>query len=194
MSTSTPSAQPRVLSDVIPGDRVRDLLLTVGFTLAIAAGAQLKVFLPGTPVPISAQTFVVLAGAVVLGARRATAGSALFLGLGLAGVPWFTVSSGATLGYIVGFVVASAVVGAWASRGGARRIRSVALAMLVGNVIIHVLGTTWLAIATGMSAQAAIAAGSTPFLLGDAIKLVAATAIVPTLWLFVGEFSGRSED
>src|SRR5699024_5584812 len=84
---SSVAVSPRVLTDVIPGEKVRDVLLTVGFTLAIAAGTQIAFFLPGNPVPITAQSFVVLAGAVALGRARATIGALGFLALGAVGVP-----------------------------------------------------------------------------------------------------------
>ncbi len=176
----------RVLSDVVPGDRARDVVLTVGFTLAIAASAQIAFFLPGNPVPITAETFVVLAGAVALGRTRAAIGSLGFLALGAVGVPAFAASSGATLGYIVGFVVASVVLGHLASAGYARTVRQVLAAMVLGNVIIWVLGTIWLAIIANLSAQAAIATGVLPFVPGAAIKIAAAAAIVPALWKLVG--------
>ena len=179
-------SHPRVLTDVVPGDRVRDVVLTVGFTLAIAASAQIAFFLPGNPVPITAETFVVLAGAVALGRTRATIGAMGFLALGAVGVPAFAASSGATLGYIVGFVAASAVLGQLASAGYARTFRQVLAAMVLGNVIIWVLGTIWLAVLTGMDAPAAIATGVTPFVPGAAIKIAAAAAIVPALWKVVG--------
>lgn len=186
MSGAAATVHPRVLGDLLPGERVRDVVLTVGFTLAIAASAQMAFFLPGNPVPITAETFVVLAGAVALGRTRATIGALGFLGLGAVGVPAFAASSGATLGYIVGFVVASAVLGHLASAGRARTVRQVLAAMIAGNVIIWVLGTTWLAIATGMGAQAAIANGVLPFVPGAAIKIAAAAAVVPALWKLVG--------
>lgn len=187
MSSSTPTfAQPRVLSDLLPGERVRDLLLTLGFTLAIAASAELYFYLPGNPVPITGQTFVVLAGAIVLGAKRATAGSLLYLALGSVGLPFFAASSGATLGYIVGFAVASLLLGAWASRGGARSVRAVTAAMIVGNLVIYAFGAIWLAIFTGQGAEFALANGVVPFLPGDAVKIAAAVAVVPTLWKLVG--------
>lgn len=179
-------ASPRVLTDAIPGDKIRDVLLTVGFTLAIAAGAQLAFFLPGNPVPITAQTFVVLAGAVALGRNRATIGALGYLALGAAGVPTFAASSGATLGYIVGFVVASAVLGHLASVGRVRTVPSTLVAMLLGTALIWTLGTVWLSLLTGMGIAEATATGVVPFIAGDIIKIVAAVAVVPTLWRFVG--------
>jgi biotin transport system substrate-specific component len=184
-STTHPAAQPYVLGDVLPGERVRDVLLTVGFTLAIAASAQLYFFLPGNPVPITAETFVVLAGAIVLGRTRATLGAMGFLALGAAGVPAFAASSGATLGYIIGFVAAAALLGTLARAGYARSVGQVTVAMVLGNLVIYALGTVWLAIVTGMDASTAMATGIVPFLLGDAVKIAAAVALVPTLWKLV---------
>jgi biotin transport system substrate-specific component len=186
LASSTPTtAAPRVLTDVLPGDRVRDVLLVVGFAALIALSAQLKFPLPGTTVPFSGQTFAVLAGAIALGASRATAGSLLYLALGVVGVPWFTGAGPHTIGYIVGFVVASALIGAIASRGYARSAGQVAATMALGNVVIWILGATGLALVLGMDASTAVAQGVVPFLLGDAVKLAAAVAVVPTLWRLV---------
>jgi biotin transport system substrate-specific component len=187
LASSTPTtAAPRVLGDAIPGDRTRDVLLVIGFALLIALSAQVKFPLPGTTVPFSGQTFAVLAGAIALGGTRATAGSFLYLGLGVVGVPWFTGAGPHTIGYIVGFVVASALIGAIASRGHARSPGQVAATMAVGNVVIWICGATGLALVLGLDASTAVAQGVVPFLLGDAVKLVAAVAVVPTLWRLVG--------
>lgn len=192
MSSSNPTfAQPSVLTDAIPGDRIRDVVLTLGFTLAIAASAQLFFYLPGNPVPITGQTFVVLAGAIALGAKRASAGSLLYLALGSLGLPFFAASGGATLGYIVGFAAASVLLGTWASRGGARSVPAVTAAMVVGNVVIYALGATWAALFTGQDAGFAIANWVVPFLAGDALKILAAVAVVPTVWRFVGRGDTR---
>ncbi len=186
MSTANPSlARPGALTDLLPGERVRDVLLTLGFTGAIALSAELFFYLPGNPVPITGQTFVVLAGAIALGGKRATAGSLLYLALGALGLPFFAASGGATLGYIVGFAVAALLLGTWASRGGARTVRAVTVAMIVGNLVIYAFGATWLGIFTGQGAEFALANGVVPFLPGDAVKIAAAVAVLPTLWKLV---------
>lgn len=201
MSTSSAAAPPAVLTDAIPGERVRDVALTLGFTLAIAASSQLAFFLPGNPVPITATTFVVLAGAIALGPKRAGAGALLHLGLGAAGLPLFAASNGATLGYIVGYVVAAILLGAWAARGGARSVRSVTAAMVVGNLVIYAFGVAWAAIVLNLVDASFFAAFPgleeatfatllayfvAPFLIGDAIKIALGVAVLPTLWTLVG--------
>ena len=183
--SSSAVSSVRVLSDVIPGDRARDLALVVGFALAIAASAQVAIPLPGTPVPVTGQTFAVLLGGIVLGSGRATAGALAYLAAGVAGVPWFAVTGGATIGYIVGFVAAAALLGRLAERGRARGPLQVAAVMVVGNLVIYAFGVTGLALVTGMGASAAIAAGLVPFLIGDALKLALAVVIVPAAWALV---------
>lgn len=192
MSSSPLSARPvrPVLADRLPGARVRDLALVGGYALAIAIGAQLAFPVPGTPVPVTAQTLVVLLGAAALGTGRAAAGAALYAVIGLAGVPWFAVSSGASLGYIAGFVVAALVVGRFARAGWLDRVGGVVTAMVAGNLAIYVLGASVLALVLRVSPAEAIAMGVTPFLIGDAAKLAIAVALLPLAqrWL------ARTED
>ena len=186
MSSAATPASPsvRVLGDVIPGERVRDVLLTVGYAAAIGVSAQIAI--PLQPVPITGQTFAVLLGAIVIGLGRAAVGGGLYLSLGLAGVPWFApTGGGASLGYIVGFVAAAAIVGVIADRGYARSPGSVALTMVLGNVVIYAFGVAVLAWVLSLSATQALAAGVVPFLIGDALKIAAATALVPVAWKLV---------
>jgi biotin transport system substrate-specific component len=182
MSASVPSAPRRlVLADRLPGTLVRDVVLVVGFSLAIALGAQVALPLGFTPVPVTAQTFVVLAGAGALGARRAAAGSTLFIGFGVLGVPWFAVTSGATLGYIGGFVLAALIVGAAADAGLTARPLATFGVMLVASAVILTLGASVLALVLGISAAQAFTLGVAPFVLGDLVKVVAAAMLVPSL-------------
>lgn len=182
MTSSAYASDHRVLTDALPGARTRDILLSVGFAAAIALSAQVSVALPGTTVPFTGQTFAVLAGAIALGRTRATAGALLYLALGVVGLPWFSGAGPHTVGYIVGFVVASAVVGMIARRIGSDRPGRVVAAMLAGNLVIWAFGAAGLALVSGLSAGQALATGVAPFLLGDAVKLLAAAAVLPTAW------------
>ena len=204
MSAHPHAVAPTVLSDAIPGDRVRDVLLTVGYAAAIAVAAQIYFFLPGNPVPITAQTFVVLTGAIVLGSTRAGIGATGYLALGIAGVPLFAAANGATLGYIIGFAAAAMLLGTLAQRGHLRGPLQVAGAMIIGNLVIYALGVAWIAAALqlqpgflsafGLEATPGLTGLLTmfvvPFLIGDAVKIAAATAIVPLAWRLIR----RNED
>src|SRR5690625_3251596 len=105
MTTSSALRSPTpVLADLIPWVWVRAVALVGLFTVVLAASAQVAVPLPGTPVPVTAQTLVVLLFAAAVGPVRAGAGASAYLVAGSVGGPWFAVSSGTTLGYRAGFV------------------------------------------------------------------------------------------
>lgn len=187
----TSSASPAlrrglVLADLIPGAIVRDVTLVGAFALAIGLSARLAVPLPGTPVPVTAQTLVVLLGAAALGARRASLGSALYLALGLAGTPWFAATGGATLGYVVGFIVAALIVGSMASRSADRSVVGAVGMMVLGNFAIYAFGVPVLGLHLGIGLLEAAAIGAAPFLVGDAVKIALAAALLPASWRMVG--------
>ena len=171
--------------------RVRDAALVVVGALFIYLTAQVVV--AHQPVPWTGQTFGVLFVGCALGFRRGLASVALYVLLGLAGLPFFAqgqggldVIRGATGGYLVGFVVAGAVVGRLAELGWDRHIGGAIGAMLIGSVIIDVIGVPWLKVSTGMTWSDAVAAGLTPFVWWDLAKLTVAAAFFPTAWWLVG--------
>ncbi|MET9729390.1 biotin transporter BioY [Streptomyces sp. NPDC006458] len=190
---STAAAAPvrpgQVLADLLPASRVRDIALVVGGAALTGLAAQISVPVPGSPVPVTGQTFAALLVGTTLGAGRGFLSLALYALAGIAGVPWFAdATSGGTapsFGYILGMILASTVVGALARRGADRGVLRTALAMLLGEAIIYAVGVPYLALATGMSASAAIAAGLTPFLLGDALKAALAMGLLPSAWKLV---------
>jgi biotin transport system substrate-specific component len=170
--------------------RVRDLLLIAGGSLLVAGMAQVRIPLPFTPVPITGQTFAVLLVGAGLGSKRGATSLALYLLMGLAGLPFFAggasglaILAGPTGGYLIGFVVAAYLVGLLAARGLDRRIPSALLAFLAGEIVIYLFGVVWLSVYLGLAH--AIAAGLLPFLVGDAIKLVAAALVLPAAWALV---------
>ncbi|WP_055490023.1 biotin transporter BioY [Streptomyces sp. TP-A0356] len=190
MSTATATTRPgEVLADLLPASRVRDIALVAGGAALTGLAAQLSVPVPGSPLPVTGQTFAVLLVGTSLGAGRGFLSLALYALAGIAGVPWFAgATSGATapsFGYILGMLLAATVVGALARRGADRSVLRTAGAMLLGEAIIYAVGVPYLAAATGMSATAAIAAGLTPFLIGDALKAALAMGLLPTAWKLV---------
>lgn len=169
--------------------RVRNAILVMGLTGFTALAAQVSIPLPFTPVPLTLQTFAVLAGAAALGAERAVMAQVLYITLAVAGAPVLAggasgheVVVGATGGYLIGFVLASYVVGRMSSKGASTKSGKTALAFLVGSVLIYALGAPWLAFTTGNTITWAIVNGVVPFLVGDLIKAVAAGAVLPLAW------------
>ncbi|AXI86725.1 biotin transporter BioY [Streptomyces sp. ETH9427] len=191
MSTATvTSARPgQVLADLVPASRVRDAAFVLGGAALTGLAAQIAVPVPGSPVPVTGQTFAALLVGTTLGARRGFASLAVYALVGMAGVPWFAEGRSGTgmpsFGYILGMLLASVVVGALARRGADRSAWRTAGTMLLGSAVIYAVGVPYLALATGMSASAAIAAGLTPFLIGDALKAALAMGLLPTAWKLV---------
>lgn len=191
--TTSVAARPRVLADLIPGGAIRDLALVVGVAAFTGAAAQVAVPLPFTPVPLSLQTFAVLLSAAALGPYRAGAAMLLYLAVGMAGVPWFAEQRSGigfpSFGYLVGFVLAAAVVGWLARRGADRSVAGTAGIMVLGNLLIYAIGVPYLAFAIGVPLTEAVGLGLTPFLVGDGLKILLAAGLLPAAWRLSG--SGR---
>jgi len=179
-----------------------DALLVVTGSLFVAGMAQLYLRLPFTPVPITGQTLAVLLVGGALGARRAGASLALYLGWIAIGLPFaaegksglemlkVTTASG---GYLWGFVVAAVLVGWLAERGWDRDLGRAWAAMLLGSIVIYLFGVPWLAAALDIPIAAegdvlndALEFGMYPFVIGDILKLLLAGAALPAAWRLVG--------
>jgi biotin transport system substrate-specific component len=191
-------AAPSVLADLLPARTkaaayARDAVLVLGGAGAVGASAQIAITIPQiSPVPFVLTTFTVLLLGAAYGPLRAGLTLAVYLAAGAAGVPWFTEGTSGfampTFGYILGFLAASVAVGFLAKRGGDRTILKTVGLMVVGNVLMYAFGVPYLAFALDMSASDAIAAGMTPFLAGDAVKLVVAALLLPGTWALVNRF------
>ncbi|GHH87232.1 biotin synthase [Streptomyces sulfonofaciens] len=194
MSTAAVSSRPGVLADLLPAQsgaraRARDAVLIAGGATLTGLAAQLAVPVPGSPVPVTGQTFAALLVGTALGTGRGFLSLALYALVGVAGVPWFAQGAsgvgGASFGYVLGMVLAATVTGALARRGGDRSVLRTAGTMVVGSALVYAVGVPYLALVTGMSATQAIAAGLTPFLIGDALKAALAMGALPAAWRFV---------
>ncbi|GAA2800627.1 biotin transporter BioY [Streptomyces showdoensis] len=179
-----------VLADLIPASRARDIALVVGGAALTGLAAQLSVPVPGSPVPVSGQTFAALLVGTALGARRGFLSLGLYAVAGMVGMPWFAEGSSGwsmpSFGYILGMLLAATVVGALARRGADRSVLRTAGTMVLGSAIIYAVGVPYLALATGMTLGQAVTAGLVPFLIGDALKAALAMGALPTAWKLVG--------
>jgi len=162
---------------------VARVALVIFFALLTWIGAKVSVPLPGTPVPGTLQTLAVLMAGACLGAQAGSASQALYILLGVAGLPVFALPGagptyllGPTGGYLIGFVAAAWVVGRLLQRVGNRRVLPSAFTFLLGAATIHVCGLGWLSVVLGDPATA-LRAGVLPFVLFDLAKVVVATGI-----------------
>lgn len=183
-----------ITSVVVPRTALTTAVLILGFALLTAAAAQIRVPLPFTPVPITGQTFAVLLAGAALGSRAGAGSQLLYVLLGAVGLPFYAggtggweAATGATAGYLLGFVVAAWIVGVLAEKGQDRKVWSAVPAFLTGTAVIYAFGVTWLwysvdAIAT---LEGALVAGMVPFVVGDLLKVALAGLLLPAAWKLV---------
>lgn len=188
---STLTARPLV-SLALPQNRAARLgtqmVLAVLGTLLLTVSAKTKVMLG--PVDISMQTLAIFLIAAVFGMRLGVATLLLYMAEGAAGLPVFqgapergiglAYMMGTTGGYLVGFVVAAAIVGWAADRGWDRSVPKFSVAVLTAGVAILAFGFAWLAVLVGPAN--AWQFGVVPFIVGDLIKVGIASLIVPAIW------------
>lgn len=174
---------------------VKRVVMVVLGIAALAIAAKIKVPVWPSPVPITLGTFAVLTIGTAYGPRMGLATILGYMLIGALGFDVFANSAagtsgieymmGGTGGYLVGYVLATLTLGYAARRGWDRNVLLLAVGMFVGNLIIYVPGVMWLAHL--YTWENAFAWGVTPFLIGDAMKLVLAALIVPAVWKLVGK-------
>lgn len=185
IAQATP-ARPAVLADLLPGTAVRNIALVAASALLVGASAKISVPIPGTPVPITGQTFAVLLSGAALGTGRSFAGMVVYLLAGLAGAPLFAPHAAiSSYGYLLAYPIAAAAVGALAARGGDRTpLRSIAT-MAFGSLLIYAIGVPWLMATLHVGLGTGLAMGMVPFLIGDAVKVLIAAGVLPAAWAVV---------
>jgi len=168
---------------------VRATVLVVAGAALTALAAQLAFTVPWTPVPYTGQTAAVLLVGTALGARKGAASMALYVLLGLVGLPVYAAGAhgverlfGLTGGYLLGFVVASALVGRLAEHAWDRSRIGAALLMALGNLVIYLIGVPVLAIVGGLAWTDAVQGGALVFLPWDAAKIAVAALALPLAW------------
>lgn len=186
--------------------RIKQALLVVAGILMLTLAAKIKLPVPPSPVPVNLGTFAVLTIGAAYGPRLGLTTILGYMIIGALGFDIFTNSTadkngisymmGTTGGYLVGFVVATLVLGLAARKGWDRSVPMMAVAMFIGSALIYVFGLAWLfyLISSGMFQPEKYSSvldqtltwGITPFLIGDAMKLALAALLLPALWKFIG--------
>ena len=178
---------------------VRNVLLAIfgSLLLAVCARASIQI----GPVPLTLQTLALMIIGATYGWRLAGLTVLLYLAYGAMNFPVFAQAPYAGLGYILGgvpsagflwgFVLGATFLGAAAQWGMARNPIMLAGAMLIAHVILYIPGVLWGATyigATWLPEGELFNVFVTPFLLGDAIKILIAIAIVPIAYKAVETF------
>ena len=168
-------------------------LFIVGGVGFISAMAQVSIPVPGSPVPVTGQTLAALLVGTTYGARLGFTTFATYLFAGIAGAPIFAPSAtsanhgidrvmGATGGYLIGMLLASALLGYLADRKADQKFVTSFPALALGEVVIFGFGLLWLHASLDMSWSATIAAGFTPFIIGEVLKIAIVGTSLPLIW------------
>jgi biotin transport system substrate-specific component len=158
------------------------LLLALVFTGITGLAAQVRFYLPFTPVPVTGQVFAVLLGGALLGKEYGSLSQLAYVVFGLAGVPWFVLGpAGPTWGYLIGFILAPYAIGFFRERASAVNPGVTLLSMTCGLALIYLLGFVHFHLYTNMGFARAFMLSVLPFLPFDVAKALLATAVVHLL-------------
>lgn len=163
-----------------------DLALVAAFAALTAVLAIAPpVYLPGNPAPITLQSLGVMLAGAVLGWRRGGAAIVLMLLVGALGVPVLAggrpvlaAFQGPTGGFLIGYVVGAAAVGALVQVRLPRPATWwVAVSCVVGGIgVVHLFGIPGMMLRGNLSLPAA-ATASLAFIPGDLAKAAVATVV-----------------
>lgn len=165
-------AEPRISTGMKSGMKY-SLMVLAGVAILTASA---KITVPFWPVPMTLQTMAIMAIALATGPRVACATVLGYLALGAVGLPVFAGTPergiglaymvGPTGGYLLGYLIASWLVGALAQGRGTLARFGI---MMAGMIPVYVMGLAWLAAFVPLEKVAEY--GFTPFILGDTIKI-----------------------
>ena len=191
MNTSSPSLAVQ-LWPAASNRILRNIALVALGCVLLWVSAKVKV--PFWPVPMTLQTFAVMALAAAYGSRLGVATVIAYLAAGAAGLPVFTNTPpdvaglayllGPTGGFLIGFAAAAFIVGYAADRKWDRSVPKLLAAMVAADVVVFGLGLAWLGVAVPALGYSwgLLKAGLFPFVLGDLLKILIAALAVPAGW------------
>lgn len=202
MSTLTLGiGRPTLADRVFSQSLVKDIVLIVAGAALTGLAAQVSV--PLEPVPITGQTLAVLLVGMSLGAVRGGLSMVLYALLGIVGLPifsegtsgWATIT-GASGGYLIGFIFSAILTGWLAQRAWDRKILRSFVAFIAGSVVTFAFGLPWLAVWLGNAGypndlNSVLEAGLYPFIIGGLIKAALGAGVMSGAWYLVRRSDAR---
>jgi len=169
-------------ANIISNKTIDAVIGVTFFIIATTLGAYIRIPVPGTPVPITLQTFFVVLSGAVLGSRLGLFSQIGYILLGAMGLPVFQGYAfgvahifGPTGGYLIGFLAASFLVGKILERESNSLLKILA-AFTVGNIALYALGIIWLMLIYRISFINAMIIGVLPFFTIELAKIFLAAA------------------
>jgi len=161
---------------------LRGMIYASLFGAATAVGAY--IIIPFPLVPITLQTLFLNLSAALLGGNLGALSQVVYIILGIIGLPVFAggkagfgVLLGPTGGYLIGFIVAAYVTGKLIEAHKRPKLIWIIFSMAVGMLIVYICGISQLMLVAKLSLQKSLTVGALPFLIGDALKTIAAALI-----------------
>lgn len=207
MTLMSDNATSRALAVAVWPESANEILkwvvLVIGGTIILAISANIKV--PFYPVPMTLQTFAIMALAAAYGSRLAVITVLAYLLEGALGLPVFANAGsgplyflGPTGGFLVGFILLALIVGRATDMGWDRSTPKLFAAMVVADVAVFILGFAWLAwfatLSPGLLEMLKVPEGTAgtgtafawgviqQFLLADLLKIALAALAIPAAW------------
>ncbi|MBN1794540.1 MAG: biotin transporter BioY [Candidatus Omnitrophica bacterium] len=183
----TTGSSARVHTRIDSLDCFYKFLLSISFAVLTGMCAQIRLQLPFTPVPVTAQTVAVLLSGIVLGPFFGALSQVMYLMWGVVGMPWFSGMLGGyltvlqpTFGYILGFIPGAFLAGVIARQPAVVRSFFIRCAGFYGTTfIIYTFGCAHLMALLGGNWRLAVSLGVYPFLLVDFFKAAFLAAAMP---------------
>lgn len=193
----TLAVRPTIVDRLVPKSISADIVLVAAGTLLTALAAQLSI--PASPVPFTFQTLAVLLVGATLGSTRGALSLSLYAVLGLIGLPVFAPKAdgshatglaaltGPTFGFVLGFIVASAVIGFLAERKWSSNVVKMFVSYATSTLVIYAFGVPVLASTAFQGNFGAAVTYMAPFLIWDALKAIVAAGLLPLAWVGVSK-------
>ncbi len=178
--------------------KIRSMVFIALMAAIICIAAPFSIPMLGL-VPVSLATFAVYLAGGLLGAKAGTAAVCVYIILGAIGLPVFSGFSGGlakllgvTGGYIVGYIPCAFLTGAFAEKN---KPFAAPIGMALGTLACYAFGTAWYMFFTKSELVPALMGCVIPFLIGDAVKIAAASAVtVPLRGKLKSIVSGRNHE
>lgn len=171
--------------------KTKKLILCALFAALTAVCSMISIPLPFTPVPINLATLAFFLAGGLLGSRDGAISQVVYVILGAIGVPVFHsftgglgILTGPTGGYIIGYIAAAWLIGFMIEKWGHGFIKYI-ISMIAGLAVCYALGTAWFMYLTSNGLAAALMMCVVPFLIGDGLKIIAASVLVNRLHKFI---------
>ena len=172
---------------------IRDLTRVAMFAALMSVLAYVFLYLPISPVAVSAQTFGVMLAGLILEPKLAALSQVLYILLGALGLPVFAggasgigILIGPRGGYLWGFIFGAYVTAAMSRKeekaGKPISLPTQAFASFTGGVIVvYAIGVLQMVIVTELPLRTAFITGVLPFIPGDLAKVVVVSLLARRL-------------